>query len=133
MMKHMLCVRNCHKKYSMKKFIYLVIVITAVLWKQTSLAQKVMLDAPLKAGPLTVFPDVSDENIFYYLTDKPHIATGANGKPQFSFLKFVDNNATTKEGDGGGLVHAVIILEVTDEQRRLAERELQRVKSGAIS
>ena len=131
MMKHMLCVRNCHKKYSMKKFIYLVIVITAVLWKQTSLAQKVMLDAPLKAGPLTVFPDVSDENTFYYLTDKPHIATGANGKPQFSFLKFVDNNATAKEGDGGGLVHAVIILEVTDEQRRLAERELQRVKSGA--
>jgi hypothetical protein len=130
-MTHMLCVRSCHKKYSMKKIIFLVIVIMAVLWKQTSLAQKVMLDAPLKAGPLTLFPDVNDENVFYYVTDKPHIATAANGKPQFSFLKFVDNNVETKEGDGGGLVHAVIVLEVSEEQRRLAERELQRVKSGA--
>jgi len=98
---------------------------------QTAIAQKVMLDEPLKAGPLTLFPDVNDPKVFYYVTDKPHIATGATGKPQFSFLKYVDNDPANKEGAGGGLVHAVIVLEVTEEHRKEAERELQRIKPGS--
>lgn len=115
----------------MKRIIYLVFVTIALLWKQTGLAQKVMLDEPLKAGPLTLFPDVADPKVFYYVTDKPKIATGANGKPQFSFLKYVDNDPANKEGAGGGLVHAVIVLEVTEEQRRIAEGALQGIKPGA--
>ena len=98
---------------------------------QTTMAQKVMLDEPLKAGPLTLFPDVNDPKVFYYVTDKPRIATGATGKPQFSFLKYVDNDPANKEGAGGGLVHAVIVLEVTEEHRKQAERELQRIKPGS--
>ena len=116
----------------MKKILCVCITILTVLGVQTAHSQKVMLDEPVKAGPLTVFPDVSDKNAYYYVTDKPRIATAANGKPKFSFLKYVDNNAANKEGDGGGLVHAVVVLEVTDEHRKLAERELQRIKPGAI-
>jgi hypothetical protein len=116
----------------MKKILCVCITILTVLGVQTVYSQKVMLDEPVKAGPLTVFPDVSDKNAYYYVTDKPRIATAANGKPKFSFLKYVDNNAANKEGDGGGLVHAVVVLEVTDEHRKLAERELQRIKPGAI-
>lgn len=115
----------------MKKLNYLMCVTIVLLWIQAAQAQKVMLDEPLKAGPLTLFPDVADPKIFYYVTDKPRIATAANGKPQFSFLKYVDNDPANKEGTGGGLVHAVVVLEVTEEHRKLAERELQRIKPGA--
>lgn len=115
----------------MKRVFLLIFVVTAVLTTKTGVAQKVLLDESLKAGPLTLFPDVSEKNVFYYVTDKPKIATAPNGKPQFSFLKYVDNDAAAKEGDGGGLVHAVIVLEVSDEDRQLAERELQRLKPGA--
>ncbi|MBT1687594.1 hypothetical protein [Dawidia soli] len=115
------------------KWIFCVcITVLTLLGVQTAHSQKVMLDEPIKAGPLTVFPDVADKNSYYYVTDKPRIATAANGKPKFSFLKYVDNNAANKEGDGGGLVHAVVVLEVTEEHRRLAERELQRIKPGAV-
>lgn len=102
-----------------------------ILLTMTAHAQKVLLDEPLKAGPLTLFPDVADPKVFYYVTDKPHIALHANGKPKFSFLKYVDNNAANKEGDGGGLVNAVIVLEVTEEQRKEAERALQSIKPGS--
>ena len=115
----------------MKRINYLVFVTLALLWIQTAQAQKVMLDEPLKAGPLTLFPDVGDPKVFYYVTDKPRIATAANGKPQFSFLKYVDNDPANKEGEGGGLVHAVVVLEVTEEHRAEAERELQRLKPGS--
>lgn len=95
-------------------------------------AQVILLDEPVKAGELTLFPSINDPNAFYYLTDKPKIATGPNGKPQFSFLRYVDNAvATGAEGEGGGIVHAVIVLEVTEDQRRTAEQELQRIRSGA--
>jgi hypothetical protein len=116
----------------MKRIFCVCITVLTLLGTQTAHSQKVMLDEPIKAGPLTVFPDVSDKNAYYYVTDKPRIATAANGKPKFSFLKYVDNNAANKEGDGGGLVHAVVVLEVTEEHRKLAERELQRIKPGAI-
>lgn len=116
----------------MKSIFCVCITILTVLGIQAAYSQKVMLDEPVKAGPLTVFPDVSDKNAFYYVTDKPRIATAANGKPKFSFLKYVDNNVANKEGDGGGLVHAVVVLEVTEEHRKLAERELQRIKPGAV-
>lgn len=115
----------------MKKIICVALVTVVLQWLQPVWAQKVMLDEPVKAGPLTLFPDVNDPKVFYYVTDKPRIATGANGKPQFSFLKYVDNDPANKEGDGGGLVHAVVVLEVTEEHRKAAERELQRVKPGA--
>lgn len=115
----------------MNKIHCYLIVFAAILCGHAARSQKVLLDEPLKAGPLTLFPDVADKNVFYYVTDKPKLATGANGKPQFSFLKYVDNDASAKEGDGGGLVHAVVVLEVSEEDRRTAERELQRIHPGA--
>ena len=115
----------------MKRMLLMAFVSIVSLLTQTVMAQKVMLDEPLKAGPLTLFPDINDPKVFYYVTDKPRIGTGANGKPQFSFLKYVDNDPANKEGAGGGLVHAVIVLEVTEEHRKQAERELQRIKPGS--
>lgn len=100
-------------------------------------AQQILLDKPVKAAELTLFPDLNDETVHYYLSDKPRLATDANGRPQFSFLRYVENVRTgpdepeAREGEGGGIVHAVVALAVTDEQLRDAQRELQRARPGA--
>ena len=98
--------------------------------------QPINLDRPVKAGELICFPDIGNENQYYYISDKPHLSRDANGKPQFSFLRYVENKTSasdqgTTEGEGGGIVHAVVSLEVTTDQIREAQRELQRVKPNA--
>jgi hypothetical protein len=50
-------------------------------------AQPINLDNPVKAGELTVFPDIGNANNYYYLSDKPRLAKDANGKYQFLFFK----------------------------------------------
>lgn len=100
-------------------------------------AQQILLDKPIKAGELTVFPDLNDETVYYYVSDKPRLSLDANGQPQFSFLRYVDNVRTgadqpeAREGDGGGIVHALVSLSVTADQIRDAQRALQRAKPGA--
>lgn len=101
-------------------------------------AQRINLDKPIKAGDLTVFPDIEDEKNYYYISDKPRLATDANGRPQFSFLRYVDNavsgadQPSSTQGDGGAIVHAVVTLEVTRDQVREAQRALQSVKPDAV-
>jgi hypothetical protein len=100
-------------------------------------AQQILLDKPVKAGELTLFPDLNDATTYYYISDKPKLATDANGRPQFSFLRYVENvrtgadQAEAREGDGGGIVHALVALAVSPEQIREAQRALQREKPGA--
>ena len=99
--------------------------------------QQILLDKPVRAGDLTLFPDISNDKAYYYVVDKPKLAVDANGQPKFSFLRYVDNVAGTggaaapREGDGGGIVHAVVSLSVTRDQIQAAQRELQRVKPEA--
>jgi hypothetical protein len=96
--------------------------------------QQILIDKPVRAGELTLFPDLNDEKIYYYVSDKPKLATTAAGDVQFSFLRFVRNvqpAGASSEADGGGIFHAVVALSVSDEQLRDAQRELQRLKAGA--
>jgi len=100
-------------------------------------AQQIILDKPVRAGELTLFPDLSNENVYYYLVDKVKLATSADGKPQFSFLKYANNlssaprPAGSTDLEGGGIFHALVTLSVSEEQLSEARRELQRIKSGA--
>jgi hypothetical protein len=120
----------------MKK-VFFISLVCCLLVCNVSSAQPINLDRPVKAGELTLFPDIGNENDYYYISDKPKLATGPNGKPQFSFLRYVDNvvsapdGPAATEGDGGGIVHAVVSLEVTQDQIREAQRELQRLKPNA--
>lgn len=108
-----------------------------LLCSLAAISQPINLDRPVKAGDLTCFPDIGNENQYYYISDKPHLSKDANGKPQFSFLRYVENKVSAAgepdntEGDGGGIVHAVVSLEVTQDQVREAQRELQRLKPNA--
>jgi hypothetical protein len=100
-------------------------------------SQNILLDKPVRAGELTLFQELGNEKAYYYIVDKPRIAADENGNPQFSFLRYVENvrsgaeEAEAREGEGGGIVHALIELGVTDEQIAEARKELQRVAPGA--
>ncbi len=98
-------------------------------------AQQILIDKPLRIGSVTVFPDLNNPNDYYYLPDKARIATSANGQPQFSFLRYVQNvrggaETETREGDGGGIVHAVIELSLTPAMLEQARGDLRRVNSA---
>ncbi len=100
-------------------------------------AQQILIDKPVHAGELTLFPDLNDATQYYYVNDKPHLATDANGEPQFSFLRYVENvksgagDPEATEGEGGGIVHALVTLGVTPEQLQDAQNELSRKVPGA--
>jgi hypothetical protein len=100
-------------------------------------AQQILIDQPVRAGELILFPDLNDRNTYFYVSDKPHLAIDAAGTPKFSFLRWVDNRAAAAdqplldEGEGGGIVHALVALAVTPEQLNDARRELQRLRPGA--
>jgi hypothetical protein len=97
-------------------------------------AQRIILDLPTKAGELTLFPEVGEPNNFYFVSDKAQLAVDDNGSPRFSFLRYVTNTKSevgqpdNAQGEGGGIVHAVVSLAVSEEQLDEARRELRRIK-----
>lgn len=118
------------------QFAKVIVLAIAVLFIFSSAsAQQILLDKPVRAGQLTLFPQLGNENIYYYLPDKVALAKHDDGTPQFSFLRYVENvrsTAETREGEGGGIVHAVVELKVTQEMLDEALTALRRIKSGAI-
>ena len=98
-------------------------------------AQQIILDKPVRAGDITVFPEVGNENNYYYLPDKLRLAKTADGKPQLSFMRYVENTSgpdATSEAEGGGIVHAVVELSVTPQQLNAARQQLRRVKPNGV-
>ncbi len=102
-----------------------------------SAAQQVIFDKPVRAGDLTLFRDLRDEAAYYYAPANPRLATHANGQPQFSFFRWVENvrsgakEAEAREGDGGGIVHALVTFGVTKEMLSDAQLALRRLVPGA--
>lgn len=92
-------------------------------------AQDILLDRGIKAGKLDCFPVYGNEKTFYYLPANPRLVE-KDGKPQFSFIKYVQNVASggdggTTEGKGGGLVHFLVAYGATEDERMEAEQALQ--------
>ncbi|MEZ4776212.1 MAG: hypothetical protein R3D00_23765 [Bacteroidia bacterium] len=105
--------------------------LTSMLLSMAVRGQAVFIDKPVRAGEVTVFPAIQNPNQYYYLVDKARLALTEDEKPQFSFLRYVQNapgstKDISQEGEGGGIVHAVVTLGVTDEQLDEARRELRR-------
>lgn len=98
---------------------------------QLAKAQPVWIDQPVQAGDLILFPHITDSSKYYYLPNKLSLGTTESGLPQFSFLRYVQNVKTKPgtdqvvEGDGGGIVHALVELKVTEEQIRRAQSALR--------
>ncbi len=100
-------------------------------------AQQISLDKPVRAGDLVMFRDVQDEKAYYYAPTRPRLAIDDNGVPQFSFFRWVDNvrsgarETEAREGEGGGIVHALVTFGVPRELLADAARDLQRQIPGA--
>jgi len=95
-------------------------------------SQEILFDKTVRAGELQCFQDRSDPRKWYYMADKVRLARGDDGRPQFSFLRYV-SNAKSKAGDdpndeaeGGGIVHALIEFQVPQETLQDAVGELRR-------
>ena len=123
----------------MKKIIVITTILLVGVIFQTS-AQSIVLDKLVKAGDLTLFPDIYNEDEYYYIPDQVRVAKNNSGKPEFSFLRWVENESSSDavedsykdtEGAGGGIVTALIELYVSDEQKQEAEQELRRINSKA--
>lgn len=115
----------------MKRRIYYGIIAILLMAGRTTIAQTVFIDQPIQAGDLLVFPHITDSTKFYYLPNKLSLGTTLSGLPQFSFLRYVQNVKTKPgteqvvEGDGGGIVHALIELKVTENQIARAQSVLR--------
>lgn len=100
---------------------------------QKEFVQRILLDKPMTAGPLKLFPLVEDPNSYYYLPNKVRLGTDENGRPRFSFIRYVENvrsGANEKEasiGNGGGYVHLMVGLSVSPEEIKAAEQELRNI------
>ncbi len=119
----------------MKKTLLFFSILVMCLCVHMAIAQQILLDKPVRAGEITVFPEVGNDNNFYYLPDKLRLATHSNGKPQLSFLRYVENTTgpeATDEAEGGGIVHAVVELSVTPEQLAEARQQLRRIRPNGV-
>ncbi len=120
-----------------RRTLTLIVLVGLALYVAGVAAQEILLDENIKAGKLMCFRDFSDPKKYYYLADQPHVALRVdNNMPEFAFIKYVKNvpregEGGIEEGEGGGVVTCLMSYEVSDEDRREAERVLQQMVPGA--
>ncbi len=107
---------------------------------QREFVQQIILDKPVTAGKLKVFPGVyTDSNSYYYLPNKLRLAVDDQGQSKFLFLYYVTNlesgedvDALAKVGKTGGYVHLVVGLHVLPEELEEARQELKKINSRGV-
>jgi tetratricopeptide (TPR) repeat protein len=101
----------------------------------TLYAAEINLDSYQRCGDLFCYQSLDDATSWYYLPDQPRIAV-KNGKPQFSFIKYVRNEKSGEAGthlaQGGGVVHFLVTYGVTAERQSAAEKALQKIDPDAV-
>jgi hypothetical protein len=111
--------------------IYCLLLLAGWLGAHSSLAQPVFIDQPIQCGELLVFPHITDSTKYYYLPNKLRLGETISGLPQFSFLRYVQNVKTKPgteqviEGDGGGIMHALVQLSVPESELSRAQSMLR--------
>ena len=79
--------------------------------RRTATAQPVLMDRGVRAAGLWCFPVAGDPLQYVYLPAGAKLATDDQGRPQFSFVRYVVNtpgdsarSATITEASGGGIL-----------------------------
>ncbi|MDD7887316.1 hypothetical protein [Flavivirga sp. 57AJ16] len=97
---------------------------------QQDFTMQIVLDKPVDAGPLKLFPGVKDKDSYWYLPNKLRLAKNDDGTPKFKFVKWVHNEENnTNEGIGGGVLHCVYGFGVTEDELDEAEKALKKINS----
>ncbi|HOC44070.1 MAG TPA: hypothetical protein PKJ99_13720 [Thermoanaerobaculales bacterium] len=102
-----------------------------VLVAAPAAAQEVLLDRSLSVAGVTLFGSRTDPRGWYYLPDEPRIATGEQGLPEFSLVKYALPAEATGGGargitsaQGGGVLHFLATYGVTEARLARAEAAL---------
>src|SRR5690349_10769341 len=126
----------------MKKIVFPFVIFLLSISKaiaQKDFVQQILLDKPVVAGKLKVFPSFgADSNKYYYLPNRIRLATDDRGTPKFLFLYYVTNEGSgdaeelAQAGRTGGYVHLVAGLHVLPEELDEAKMELKRVNPRGV-
>lgn len=94
--------------------------------------QQIAIDRGLRAGGLWCFPLVDAPRTYVYIPAGARLATDERGAPQFSFVRYVVNEATgdgsaqtITSASGGGVVHFLVLLETPERAVALARSQLK--------
>lgn len=109
--------------------------------------QQVLMDKGMRLGGLWCFPLASNSREYVYLPQGAQLGNDEGGKPQFSFIRYVDNepgaspSAVSADGvtpkpqenghsitkaDGGGILHFLVQLETPQGMIDEAQKELRK-------
>lgn len=121
------------------KIFFFVLLLVSVL-SLPAIAQDIALDHPVRCGSLQCFPLVGKENEFLYLPSNPHVVFRENGKPELSFLRYVESSTAASsdgsggviEASGGGILHFLVDYTVSPAKRAAAEQELRDINEDAV-
>lgn len=94
----------------------------------------IQIDKGVIVNGLWCFPTLNDATKYFYLPQNPHIALDKNKQPQFSFIRYVKNLASSKaegksitEAQGGAILHFLVTYDTPQEKIDAAQQELQQV------
>jgi len=101
-----------------------ILFLCAFLMTSVFLKAEVLLDkAPLQVGNAILLRDSDSKNVFYYLPNKPRIATWPDGTPKLTFLKY------TKAGEKelkGGILHFFVTYSLTPQELKDVRAKLKK-------
>ena len=110
----------------------LVLAGAALLAPRPAAAQAVLMDRGVRVNGLWCFPVTTDSLEYVYLPAAARLAQDEQGRPQFSFVRYVVNTAadsahaaTITEAKGGGILHFLVEMDTPASQVADAEKALQ--------
>lgn len=129
--------RQVTTKISRMLIILFVPLLMAACSCESAWAQNILLDHYRKCGPLICYPSADDSSVFYYLPSKPHLSLEDDGIPEFSFLRYVEAEATNGEGgiteaEGGGIVHFLVDYSASERELGEAQKQLKDENEEAL-
>jgi hypothetical protein len=121
-------------------FVLAIAALAAALPARSAVGQEVLLDGYRRVEGLMLFPALHEPNVYYYLPNRPALATGKNGKPEFSFMRYAYTTTDEKrassaggiqEAAGGGILHFLVTYEVPTDDIAKAQAKLQEENEDA--
>lgn len=120
----------------------LALLVAAGLSAPPASAQRLEVDRGVRVAGLWCFPLEGEPGRFLYLPARARLATDDRGRPQFSFVRYVEPAAapaadgegagasdasTIRRAGGGGVLHFLVEYHTPTEQLQRAEAELERM------
>ncbi len=119
-------VEHCRRSFTTAWVLVGLLLCAAPVW-----AQQVSIDRGVRAGSLWCFPLASDSLTYVYLPASVRLANDEQGRPQFSFVRYVINTggdsssaSSITAAHGGGVLTFLVELNTPEARVREASAEL---------